>query len=72
VLGEFFTGIGVTDDYGAYKKLFTQHQLCWAHLICKAIKLALQHPDEKQYARFLDELYAIYQQAVRYQKDRRP
>lgn len=71
VLGEFFAGIGVTDDYGAYKKLFTQHQLCWAHLICKAIKLALQHPDEKQYARFLDELYAIYQQAVRYQKDRR-
>jgi len=71
VLGEFFAGIGVTDDYGAYKKLFTQHQLCWAHLIRKAIKLALQHPDEKQYARFLDELYAIYQQAVRYQKDRR-
>jgi hypothetical protein len=71
VLGAFFAGIGVTDDYGAYKKLFTQHQLCWAHLICKAIKLALQHPDEKHYARFLDELYAIYQQAVRYQKDRR-
>ena len=71
VLGEFFAGIGVTDDYGAYTNLFTQHQLCWAHLLCKAIKLALQHPDEKQYARFLDELYAIYQQAVHYQKDRR-
>jgi len=71
ILGPLFAGIGVTDDYGAYKKLFTQHQLCWAHLIRKAIKLALQHPDEKQYATFLDELFSIYQEAVRYQKDGR-
>jgi hypothetical protein len=71
ILGPLFAGIGVTDDYCAYKKLFTQHQLCWAHLIRKAIKLALQHPDEKQYATFLDELFSIYQEAVRYQKDGR-
>ncbi len=71
ILGPLFSGIGVTDDYCAYKKLFTQHQLCWAHLIRKAIKLALQHPDEKQYATFLDELFSIYQEAVRYQKDGR-
>ena len=71
VLGEFFAGIGVTDDYHAYTHLFRQHQLCWAHLLCKAIKLALQHPDENQYARFLDELCVIYRQAVRYREDRR-
>lgn len=71
VLGPLFAGIGVTDDYCAYKKLFTAHQLCWAHLIRKAIKLALQHPDEKQYATFLDDLYRIYQEAVRSQKDGR-
>ena len=71
VLGPLFAGIGVTDDYSAYKKLFTQHQLCWAHLLRKVIKLALQHPDEKQYATFLDELFSIYQEAVRYQKDGR-
>jgi len=71
VLGKFFNGIGVTDDYGAYTNLFTQHQLCWAHLIRKAIKLALQHPDEKAYAAFLDDLCDLYQQAIRYQKDRR-
>lgn len=71
ILSPLFAGIGVTDDYCAYKKLFTQHQLCWAHLIRKAIKLALQHPDEKQYATFLDELFSIYQEAVRYQKDGR-
>ena len=38
VLGEAFGGIGVTDDYAAYKPLFSEHQLCWAHLIRKAVK----------------------------------
>ena len=23
--------IGITDDYGAYKNTFKEHQLCWAH-----------------------------------------
>jgi transposase len=71
VLGESFAGIGVTDDYAAYKSLFTQHQLCWAHLIRKAIKLALQHPDHPEYATFLDELCATYHQALRHQRDGR-
>ena len=71
VLGEEFAGIGVSDDYAAYKHLFSDHQLCWAHLIRKAVKLALQHPDEPAYAQFLNTLTEIYRQAVRYQKDRR-
>ena len=71
VLGQFFTGIGVTDDYAAYKSLFSKHQLCWAHLIRKAIKLALMHPDNKQYATFLDELCNIYHRAVRCSRDAR-
>lgn len=25
------SGIGITDDYGAYRRMFTVHQLCWAH-----------------------------------------
>ena len=71
VLGNSFAGIGVTDDYAAYKSLFSQHQLCWAHLIRKAIKLALQHPDQNEYATFLDQLCAIYDDAKRLQKDGR-
>ena len=71
IVGEKFAGIGVTDDYGAYHSLFSEHQLCWAHLLRKAIKLMLQHPAEDEYKRFLDELYRIYQQAVRWQKDQR-
>jgi hypothetical protein len=71
IVGEKFAGIGVTDDYGAYQSLFSEHQLCWAHLLRKAIKLMLQHPDKDEYKTFLDELYRIYQQAVRWQKDQR-
>lgn len=71
ILGEQFQGIGVTDDYGAYQSLFLEHQLCWAHLLRKAIKLMLQQPGEVAYKLFLDELYAIYQQAIRWQKDQR-
>ena len=71
VLGQFFQGIGVTDDYAAYKNLFSKHQLCWAHLIRKSIKLALMYPENKEYATFLDELCNIYHQAGRLQKDGR-
>lgn len=71
IVGERFEGIGVSDDYGAYQALFSEHQLCWAHLLRKAIKLMLQHPEETAYKTFLDGLYGIYQQAVRWQKDQR-
>ena len=71
ILGEKFDGIGVTDDYGAYKTLFEEHQLCWAHLLRKAIKLMLQNPDKPEYALFLEGLYDVYQQAVRDQRDQR-
>ena len=71
IVGEYFDGIGVTDDYAAYRSLFSEHQLCWAHLLRKAIKLMLQHPEQTEYKVFLDDLYRIYQQAVRWQKDQR-
>jgi hypothetical protein len=69
VLGESFGGIGVTDDYAAYRDMFSQHQLCWAHLIRKAIKLALQNPNEPQYAEFLDSLCSIYDDAKQLRDD---
>ncbi len=53
----------MTDDYAAYKNMFTKHQLCWAHLIRKAIKLALQNPNETEYAEFLDSLCLLYNDA---------
>jgi len=71
VLGEKFDGIGVTDDYNAYKTQFTEHQLCWAHFLRKAIALSLRNPDNRQYKRFLKSLFAIYYDAVRFSRDRR-
>jgi len=55
----------VTDDYAAYKDMFGEHQLCWAHLIRKMIKLMLQNPDEPLYVEFLDSLCLIYNDAKR-------
>jgi len=63
ILGDSFAGIGVTDDYAAYKNMFTEHQLCWAHLIRKAIKLMLQNPEETEYAEFWEALCLIYHDA---------
>jgi len=71
VLGEQFDGIGVTDDYSAYQSQFTEHQLCWAHFLRKAIALSLRNPDNRQYKRFLKSLFAIYYDAVRFSRDRR-
>jgi len=71
VLGEQFGGIGVTDDYSAYQSQFSEHQLCWAHFLRKAIALSLRNPDNRQYARFLKSLFAIYYDAVAFSRDRR-
>jgi hypothetical protein len=71
VLGERFDGIGVTDDYSAYQSQFSEHQLCWAHFLRKAIALSLRNSDNRQYARFLKSLFAIYYDAVRSSRDRR-
>jgi len=57
---DVFDGIGVSDDAGVYQNRFTQAQKCWAHLLRKAIKLALMYPSNKNYQRFLDQLLEIY------------
>jgi len=69
ILGGSFGGIGVTDDYAAYKNMFSEHQLCWAHLIRKAIKLMLQNPEETEYAEFWDQLCLIYHDAKELSKE---
>jgi len=71
VLGERFDGIGVTDDYSAYQSQFTEHQLCWAHFLRKAIALSLRNPDNRQYSRFVRSLFAVYYDAVRFSRDGR-
>lgn len=71
VLGKQFSGIGVTDDYTAYQSQFAEHQLCWAHFLRKAIALSLRNPGNRQYARFVKSLFAVYYSAVRASRDGR-
>jgi transposase len=68
---EVFDGIGVSDDAAVYRHRFVQAQKCWAHLLRKAIKLALLHPRKKKYRTFLDELLAIYRDGKRLAADER-
>jgi hypothetical protein len=68
---DVFEGIGVSDDAGVYQNRFTQAQKCWAHLLRKAIKLALMYPSESKYQRFLDGLLEIYRDGKRSAADGR-
>src|SRR5207302_3367762 len=60
---EVFRGIGVSDDAAVYRNRFEQAQKCWAHLLRKAIRLALLYPHKKKYQRFLDGLLELYRDA---------
>jgi transposase len=62
---DVFNGVGVSDDAAVYQNRFTQGQKCWAHLLRKAIKLALLYPSNQKYQSFLDELLNIYRDAKR-------
>ena len=66
-----FGGIGVSDDYAAYRERFPRSQKCWSHLLRKAIALMLAHPAKRHYRRFFERLLDLYREAKRYQQDRR-
>jgi hypothetical protein len=68
---DVFDGIGVSDNAAVYGNRFRMAQKCWAHLLRKAIKLALLHPRRKKYRRFLDELLSIYRDGKRAAADGR-
>jgi hypothetical protein len=68
---EVFDGVAVSDDAAVYRHRFARAQKCWAHLLRKAIKLALLYPRKKSYQRFLDRLLALYYDAKRAAADRR-
>jgi hypothetical protein len=65
-----FAGIVISDDYAVYAN-FTQSQKCWAHLLRKAIALALRDPNNAVYRDFTDRLLEIYRAACRAQRDER-
>jgi len=68
---DIFGGIGVSDDASVYQDRFTQGQKCWAHLLRKAIRLAMLYPRKQTYQRFLDRLLEVYYTAKRAAADKR-
>jgi transposase len=68
---DVFDGIGVSDDAAVYRHRFARAQKCWAHLLRKAIKLALLYPRKQTYQRFLDQLLDLYHDAKRVAADKR-
>jgi hypothetical protein len=68
---DIFGGVGVSDDAAVYQRRFSWAQKCWAHLLRKAIRLALLYPRKKSYQRFLDHLLALYYDAKRASADGR-
>lgn len=68
---DVFGGVGVSDDAAVYRRRFVQAQKCWAHLLRKAIRLALLYPRKKTYQRFLDQLLQLYYDAKRAAADQR-
>jgi hypothetical protein len=66
-----FDGVGVSDDAAVYRGRFARAQKCWAHLLRKAIRLALLYPRQQTYQRFLDQLLALYHDAKRVAADGR-
>src|SRR5436853_1402153 len=68
---DVFDGVGVSDDAAVYRNRFDRAQKCWAHLLRKAIRLALLYPRTKRYQRFLDRLLELYRDAKRASADGR-
>jgi hypothetical protein len=66
-----FGGVGVSDDAAVYQRRFSWAQKCWAHLLRKAIRLAMLYPRKKRYQRFLDSLLTLYYDAKRAAADGR-
>jgi len=67
---EVFAGLLISDDAAVYQN-FSKAQKCWAHLLRKAIKLALQDPKQAAYRTFTERLLEIYRKACRIQGDQR-
>lgn len=66
-----FQGVGVSDDYAAYRERFPRSQKCWSHLLRKSIALMLAHPEQRAYRRFFERLLTLFREAKRYQQDAR-
>ena len=52
--------VGISDDYGAYRNSFSEHQLCWAHPHRKLRDLAESNEIEKEKKERCERAYNIF------------
>ena len=60
--------LGITDDYGAYKNAFAEHQLCWAHPQRKLRDLVASNEiqeDKREYCKTTYEQFSDLYQNIR-------
>lgn len=62
-LGDHFTGVVVSDFYGAYTHDDRVHQYCWAHLWRDLEELVRQHPRDPAVAGWVTSVGIIYARA---------
>lgn len=49
--------IGITDDYGVYRNLFSKHQLCWAHPLRKLRDLSISEELSLAKKKYCSDIY---------------
>jgi len=57
LLGKNWSGVKISDCYGAYKNLNGDHQICWAHIIRKARDLARNQTLTEGKRSFAEDIY---------------
>lgn len=62
-LGDEFSGVLVSDFYGAYNVYEGVKQRCWVHLLRDLKKLREKHPNNKSVERWADFIKSIYEEA---------
>lgn len=63
VLGDSYSGILISDFYGAYNRISCQKQKCWTHLLRELHILKEKHPDDREVLYFSLRLKRFFDRA---------
>lgn len=68
VLGKAYAGTIVSDFYGAYNRLDSTKQKCWAHILRKCTELREKYPEDIEIRYYASRLKRFYQWGIRLRK----
>ena len=67
ILGDFYTGVIVSDCLGVYRSFAAAFQKCWAHLLRKTFYLKIKNP-RADICKLHQQLSKLYEDAEKYRK----